>query len=167
MPTDIEVYAEYQLGVDRSTWPAEKNISTHTKLKIKPGAFGVVALNPRPYTSRELSLGGIKYWELTQRKPLQYKTQHHSTTNSTLWRIPHLSNKQNKNTNQISSRQDYHLTQPCPSKEKQTKIKHKYHPIRTLHKPLNQTQISETKRKKEFNLETWEKETSNTISLKK
>ena len=47
-PIDIEVYAEYQLGVDRSTWPAEKNISTHTKLKIKPWAFGVGALNPRP-----------------------------------------------------------------------------------------------------------------------
>ena len=34
--------------------------------------------------------------------------------------MPHLNNKQNKNTNQIISRQDYHLTQPCPSEEKQT-----------------------------------------------
>ena len=32
-----------------------------------------------------------------------------------------LNNKENKNTNQIISRQDYHLTQPCPSEEKQTK----------------------------------------------
>ena len=42
------------------------------------------------------------------------------TTNSTLWRTPPLNNKQNKNTNPIISRQDYHLTQPCPSEEKQT-----------------------------------------------
>ena len=32
----------------------------------------------------------------------------------------HLNNKQNKNQNQIISRQGYHLTQPCPSEEKQT-----------------------------------------------
>ena len=34
--------------------------------------------------------------------------------------MPHLNNKENKNTNQIISRQDYHLTQLCPSEEKQT-----------------------------------------------
>ena len=34
--------------------------------------------------------------------------------------MPHLNNKQNKNTNPIISRQDYHLTQPWPSEEKQT-----------------------------------------------
>ena len=33
--------------------------------------------------------------------------------------MSHLNNKQNKNTNPIISRQDYHLTQPCPSEEKQ------------------------------------------------
>ena len=41
----------------------------------------------------------------------EYKTQHHSTTSSTLCRTPHLNNKQNKNTNVIISRQDNHLTQ--------------------------------------------------------
>ena len=35
--------------------------------------------------------------------------------------MPHLKNKQNKNTNPIISRQDYHLTQPCPSEEKTNK----------------------------------------------
>ena len=39
---------------------------------------------------------------------------------STLCRMPHLNNKQNKNTNPIISRQEYHLTQPSPSEEKQT-----------------------------------------------
>jgi len=34
--------------------------------------------------------------------------------------MPHLNNKQNRNTNPVISRQDYHLTQPCPSEEKQT-----------------------------------------------
>ena len=33
---------------------------------------------------------------------------------------PYLNNKQNKNTNPITSKQDYHLTQPCSSEEKQT-----------------------------------------------
>jgi len=35
-----------------------------------------------------------------------------------------------------------------------------------LHKPLDQLSRAETKGKNEFNLEAWEKETSNTISLK-
>ena len=34
--------------------------------------------------------------------------------------MPHLNNKVNKNTNPVIRRQDYHLTQPCPSEEKQT-----------------------------------------------
>ena len=41
-------------------------------------------------------------------------------TSSTPCRTPHLNNKQNKNTNQITSIQDYHLTPSCPSEEKQT-----------------------------------------------
>jgi len=36
-----------------------------------------------------------------------------------LCRTPHLNNKQHKNTNPVISRQDYPLTQPCPSEEKQ------------------------------------------------
>ena len=51
---------------------------------------------------------------------LEYKIWHYPTTSSTLCKMPHLNNKQNKNTNPIISRQDYHLTQPCPSEEKQT-----------------------------------------------
>ena len=54
------------------------------------------------------------------RKPVEYKTQHHPTTSSTLCRMHHLNHKQNKNINPIISRQNYHLTQPCPSEEKQT-----------------------------------------------
>ena len=87
--------------------------------EINTCAFGAGALTLRPQTIRELTLGSIKYWELTQRKPFDYKTQHHPTTNSTLCRTPHLNNKQNKNTNPITSRQDCHLTQACPSEEKQ------------------------------------------------
>ena len=57
--------------------------------------------------------------------------------------MPHLNNKQNKHTNPIINRQDYHLTQLCPSEEKQTnkqkkQKQHKYDPIQSLHKPLDQ-----------------------------
>ena len=51
----------------------------------------------------------------------------------------HLNNKQNKNTNPVISRQDYHLTQPCPSEEKQRKTQHKSHPMGSLHKSLDQS----------------------------
>ena len=71
-------------------------------------------------TTRELTLGSIKQWELIQRKPLKYKTQHHPTTSSTLCSSPHLNKKQNKNTNSIISRQDHHFTKPCPLEDKQT-----------------------------------------------
>ena len=89
--------------------------------------------------------------------------------------MPHLNNKQNKNTNS----QNYHLTQPCPSEEKQTN-KQKLSINLTLYEAhtnhWTNLRMAETKRKKEFNLlqeknstflEAWEKETSNTITLKK
>jgi len=82
--------------------------------------------------------------------------------------VHHLNNTQNKNANPIN-RQDYHLTQPCPSQEKQTKQKRKNLSTNlTLYKAYTNhwtnLRRAETKRKKEFNLEGWEKETSNTIS---
>ena len=82
--------------------------------------------NPREYQSENSDKG----------KHLN-KTRHHPTTSNTLCRRPHLNNKQNKYTNPIISRQDYHLTQPCPSEEKQTKTHHKSHPIGSLHKSLD------------------------------
>ena len=105
--------------------------------------------------------------ELTQRKPLEYKTQHHPSTRRTLSGTPHLNNKQNKNTKPVISWQDYHLTQPCPSEEKQTS-KQKLSTNLTLCEAYTNhwTKLSgaETKRKKEFNSEAWEKETSDTVS---
>ena len=69
--------------------------------------------------------------------------------------------------NPINSRQDYHLTQPCPSEEKQTN-KQKLSTNLTLYKVYTNHWTNlrrpETKRKKEFNLEVFEKEISNTIS---
>ena len=74
--------------------------------------------------------------------------------------MPHLNNKQNKNTNPIISRQDYHLTQPCPSEEKQTN-KQKLSTYLTLYKaytnPWTNLRRAEAKRKKDFNLEDWER----------
>ena len=84
--------------------------------------------------------------------------------------MSHLNNKQNKNTNPNISRQNYHLTQPYPSEENQTN-KQKLSTNLTLYEAYTNhwanLRRAETKRKKEFNLEAWEKETSNTISLKK
>jgi len=99
-------------------------------------------------------------------------TQHHPTASSTLYRKPHPNNKQDKNTNPIISRQDYHLSQPCPSEgEKKTNLtsSHQNASINlTLHETYTNhwTKLTgaEPKRKKEFNLEAREKETSNTVS---
>ena len=79
----------------------------------------------------------------------------------------HLSKKQKKNANLIISRQGYHITQFFPSEERQTN-KQKLSTNLTLYEVYTNhwtnLQRAETKRKKEFNLEAWEKETSNTIS---
>ena len=84
--------------------------------------------------------------------------------------MPHL-NKQSKNTNPVISRQDHHFTQPCPSEKKQTnkqtKTQHKSHLIQAHTNHWTKLGRAETKRKKEFNLEAWEKEISNTIFKKK
>ena len=60
----------------------------------------------------------------------------------------------------------HHLTQPCPSEEKQTN-ENKLSTNLPLHKAYTnhwtKLRRAETKRKKEFNLEGWEKETSNTM----
>ena len=81
--------------------------------------------------------------------------------------MPHLKNKQNKNTNPVISRQDVHLTQPCPSEEKQTKTQHKSHPIQNLHKTLGPTLGGQKpKGRKNSTLKPRAKETSNTICLK-
>ena len=67
----------------------------------------------------------------------------------------HPNNKQNKNTNPIISVQDYHLTQPCPSEEKQTNkklsINLTVYEAYTNH--CTNLRGAENKRKKEFNLE--------------
>ena len=82
-------------------------------------------------------------------------------------RLPHLNNKQNKNTKQIISRQGYNLTQPCPSEEIQTN-KQKLSTDLTLYEVYTnywtKLRRAGTKGKKDFNLETWGKETSNKIS---
>jgi len=88
--------------------------------------------------------------------------------------MPHLNNKQNNNTNPIISRQDYHLTQPCPSGEKQTnqKLSTNLTQYEAYTNHCTNSRRAETKRKECSNLqennstilEAWEKKTSNTIS---
>ena len=81
--------------------------------------------------------------------------------------MPHLNNKPNRNTNPMADRITTSLSLAHQRKNKQTKTQHKSHLIRSLFKPLDQPYRAETKRKKEFNLEAWEKETSNTVRWKK
>ena len=105
-------------GVECLCLLRQPSLSSHKCTEIKSWAFGMGTLTLRPWTTRELlTLGSIKpweLWELPQRKPHEYNTQDHITTSSTLHRMPHPNNKQNKNTNPTISEQDYHLTQPCP-----------------------------------------------------
>ena len=89
-----------------------------------------------------------------------------SSNHSTPCKTPHLNNKQNKNKNPVISRQDYHLTQPCPSEEKQnkTKLSTNFTLYEAYTNHWTKLRRTETKRKKEFNLEAWGREASNTVS---
>ena len=74
------------------------------RYEIKLWIFEVQALTPRPYTTRELTLGSIKLWQLTQRKPFDYKTWYHTTTSGNLCKMPYSNNKQHKNPNPLINR---------------------------------------------------------------
>ena len=99
------------------------------------------------------------------KEPIWLQEQHHPTTSSNLCRTSHLNNKQNTITNAIINRQDFHLTQPCPSEEKQTN--RKLSTNLTLYEAYTNhwtnLRRAEMKRKKEFNSGSLGK-TSNTIN---
>ena len=84
--------------------------------------------------------------------------------------MPHLNNKQSKTTNPTISRWDYNLS-VLPIRGKSNKQTNKLSTNFALYEPYTnhwtKFRGAETKRKKEFNLEAWEKETSNTIIFKK
>ena len=126
--------------MESSSWP-----------EIKPWTFGVGALSPNYQRTNPREYQVVR----THKKETTWiKTQHHPTTSSTLCGTPHQNNKQNKNTNLVTSRQEYHLTQPSPSEEKQTITTNSTN--LTLYKahtnPWTNLRRAETKRKKEFNL---------------
>jgi len=81
--------------------------------------------------------------------------------------MPHPKNKtKDKNTNPVISRQNYHITQLCPSEGKKklnlpppTEKKSHLHEAYTNH--WTNLMRAETKGKKELNLDAWENETSN------
>ena len=50
-----------------------------------------------------------------------------------------------------------HSALPIRGKTNMQTNQYKSHPIKSSHKPLDQPERAETKRKKEFNLEAWEK----------
>ena len=47
-PSDTEVHTRHQLRANRRTRPEETKTENHAKLEIKPWAFGVGALTPKP-----------------------------------------------------------------------------------------------------------------------
>ena len=119
--------------------------------------------------------GGIKYWELTQREPLEYKTLHHPTTSSThagclIWTT-------NKTKIQTQSSADGSTISLSLAYQEKQKNKQKLSTNLTLYEahtsPWTNLRRKETKRKKEFNLlqgknstflEAGETETSNTMT---
>ena len=77
----------------------------------------------------------------------------------------------NKAKIQIQSSAEWIITSLSPAhqrkKTKQNKTQHISHPIRNLHKPLEQHYEGRNQKEERSNLEAQEKETSNTISFKK
>ena len=116
------------------------------------------------------------YWIVgthTQKKPLEYKTQCHTTTCCTLCRMPYLNNKQNKNTNPIISKQDYCSLSLAHQRKNKQKLSTNLTQYEAYTNHWTKLRRAEIKRKKEFNLlqgknstllKAWEKETSNTVS---
>ena len=64
-------------------------------------------------------------------------------------------NKQDKNANPIISRQEYHLTQPCPSEKNKQKLNTNLTLYEAYTNHWTNLRRTETKRKKEFNLEAY------------
>ena len=84
--------------------------------------------------------------------------------------MPHHNNEQDKNTNPVISRQDYHLTQPCLSEVGGGGDSLQISPhmkLTTYTNHWTKLRRAEINRKIKSNLAAWEKEISNTIHLKK
>ena len=97
-------------------------------------------------------------------KPLEYKTQHHPTTSSNP--VKDTSSKQQTEQKYKPNHQKAGLPphSALPIKEKQQKFSTNLTLYEAYTNHWTNLRRAETKRKKEFNLEAWEKETSNTIS---
>ena len=78
--------------------------------------------------------------------------------------MPHLNNKQNKNTNPSADRITISLSLAYRGKTNKQKLSTNLTLYEAYTNHWTNLQRAETKRKKEFNLEAWEKENSNMIS---
>ena len=105
-----------------SLWSGSTNSKTLDYQRTNPAAAAAQSLQLCPTLCNPID-GSPKDYQIMRihtKEPLEYKTLYHPSTSSTLCRTPHLNNKQNKNTNLIIRRQDYHLTQSFLSQEKET-----------------------------------------------
>ena len=110
----------------------------------------------------------------THTKENHLNTRHHPTTSSNLCRKPHVNNKQNKIQSQSSA--DRITSSPSlthqrkkkqTSKQQQQQKSVQISPYTNLTQTTGPTLGGKKPKKKDFSLEAWEKETSNTISWKK
>ena len=136
VPCVLPLRLAHWLPAPPGSFPAPSGYSSGAvpEAEIKHWAFEVVALTPRSWATRELTLGSITKETTWIQDPAS------PTTSSTLCRMPHLNNKQN--TNPVIIRQDYHLTQPSSEEKqtnKQTKTQHKSHPIQSLQQTTGPT----------------------------
>ena len=89
--------------------------------------------------SGKITVESIKQWELTQRKPLEYKTQHHPNRSTTQCRIPHLTTHKTKIQTQSSTdRIATSLSLAHQRKNRQTnKNSAQISPYQSIQKPLD------------------------------
>ena len=90
-------------------------------------------------------------------------------SSSTQCKTSHPSNKQDRNTNPIITRQDYHghpkiyhFTQLCPSEGEKTQAQ--VTPSMKPKQTTGPTLPTEGRNQKEYDVKAWENETSNTVS---
>ena len=78
--------------------------------------------------------------------------------------MPHLNNKQNRNTDPVISREDYHLMSLVHQRKNKQKLSTNLTLCEAYINHWTNLRRSESKREKEFKLEPWGKETSNTVN---
>ena len=165
-PSDTEVHTEHQLRVDRSTWQMEQHMQNHTKknsneaLRLWSGSTDSKTPDYQKINPREYQIVKTHTKETTW-----IQDPARPATSSTLCRMPHPNkNKTKIQTQSLSDRINTSLSLAHQRKNKENSPPLTRSTTCTLHEAYTNhwTNLmrTKTKRKKEFNLKAWEKETS-------